>query len=403
MNASLDDARDGPDRLALVVVNFASSSLLADGLGHGDLRVVVDEVVIVDNPSSDEETSRIRELCRVNGWDLVELARNEGFGAGINAGVGRARDLGCARVLALNPDATIDPDSVRILLDASRADPLALLGPRIVRSDGTTWFSGAVLDPENGTTRRARPDELDGDRTWQTGACFLATIAMWDVVGGFDDDYFMYWEDLDLSWRWREAGGSVLLRADATAVHDAGGTQSGAGKSSLYVYFNCRNRLLFARKRFSSGHGRRWWRGSVAYAWSVATRGSRRMLARHPLLLWSAFRGTLAGAFGTFAAPRTKAHASARRPVRTETNSLLSARPCNIPRNLPPARGPSSRRRATDHDPPLADTMPRNDGMKKKLALAAILATSIATCARSSRSPPSPQLRRPRSPAPPRR
>ena len=232
---------------------------------------------------------------------LVELPCNVGFGAGINAGVARARDLGCARVLALNPDATIDPDSVRVLLDASRADPRALLGPRIVRSDGTTWFSGAVLDPENGTTRRARPDELDGDRTWQTGACFLATIAMWDVVGGFDDDYFMYWEDLDLSWRWREAGGSVLLCADATAVHDAGGTQSGAGKSSLYVYFNCRNRLLFARKRFSSRHGRRWWRGSVAYAWSVATRGSRRMLARHPLLLWSALRGTLAGAFGPLA------------------------------------------------------------------------------------------------------
>ena len=109
-----------------------------------------------------------------------------------------------------------------------------------------------MLDPETGTTRRARHDELDGDRTWQTGACFLATIAMWDVVGGFDDDYFMYWEDIDLSWRWREAGGALLLRADATAVHDAGGTQSGAGKSSLYVYFNCRNRLLFARKRLAS-------------------------------------------------------------------------------------------------------------------------------------------------------
>jgi len=312
VNASGDDAAATPDRLALVVVNFASSALLAEGLVHSELHAVVDEVVIVDNPSSDEESSRIRELCSANEWDLVELPRNEGFGAGINAGVNRARDLDCARVLALNPDATIDPDSVRVLLQASRANPGALVGPRIVRSDGTTWFSGAVLDPENGTTRRARPDELDGDRTWQTGACFLATIAMWDVVGGFDDDYFMYWEDLDLSWRWRAADGALVLRADATAVHDAGGTQSGPGKSSLYVYFNCRNRLLFARKRLASTYGRRWWRGSIAYAWSVATRGSRRMLARHPLLLWSAFRGTLAGAFGPFAAPRTKALASAR-------------------------------------------------------------------------------------------
>ena len=94
--------------------------------------------------------------------------------------------------------------------------------------------------------------------------------------------------------------GTLILLPDATAVHDAGGTQSGAGKSSLYVYYNCRNRLLFARKRFGSRYGRRWWPGSIAYAWNVVTRGSRRMLAKHPLLLWSALRGTLAGAFGGF-------------------------------------------------------------------------------------------------------
>ena len=264
------------------------------------LRAVIGRVVVVDNPSSVEETSRIRDLCTTNAWSLVELPRNAGFGAGVNAGVARARELDCTRVLALNPDATIDADSVRVLLAASGADPRALIAPRIVRSDGTVWFSGAVLDPRNGTTRRAREAELAGDRTWQTGACFMATIAMWDEVGGFDDDYFMYWEDIDLSWRWRDAGGTLILLPDATAVHDAGGTQAGAGKSSLYVYFNCRNRLLFARKRFASRYGRRWWPGSIAYAWNVATRGSRRMLAKHPLLLWSAFRGTLAGAFGGF-------------------------------------------------------------------------------------------------------
>ena len=298
-DAGADEAADA-DRnvLALVVVNFASSKLLEDNLADAGLRNVVDHIVVVDNPSSDVERSRIRESCAANGWNLVEPVRNEGFGAGVNAGVARARDLGCTHVLGLNPDATIDADSVRALLDASSADPDALIGPRIVRGDATAWFVGAVVDREHGTTRRARSDELGSERTWQTGACFLATIAMWDAVGGFDDDYFMYWEDIDLSWRWHQAGGAVILVADAIAVHDAGGTQAGAGKSSLYVYFNGRNRLVFARKRLASRCGRLWWRGSVAYAWNVATRGSRRMLARHPLLLWSALRGTLAGAFG---------------------------------------------------------------------------------------------------------
>lgn len=292
------DADFGGDRLALVVVNFASSSLLAKNLADPGLRSVIGCIVVVDNRSTIEETRRVRELCDANDWNLVELRRNEGFGAGVNAGVARARELACTRVLAINPDATIDPDSVRMLVAASRADPRALVAPRIVRPDAAVWFSGAVLDPGTGTTRRARAGELEGDRTWQTGACFLATIAMWDEVGGFDDDYFMYWEDIDLSWRWREAGGRLILLEEATAVHDAGSTQSGAGKSPMYVYFNCRNRLLFARKRFGSRYGRQWWPRSVAYGWSVATRGSRRMLAKHPLLLWAAFRGTLAGAFG---------------------------------------------------------------------------------------------------------
>ena len=69
------------DRIALVVVNFGSSSLLAANFVDPDLRAVVGCVVVVDNPSSIDETRRIRELCETNDWSLVELSRNEGFGA----------------------------------------------------------------------------------------------------------------------------------------------------------------------------------------------------------------------------------------------------------------------------------------------------------------------------------
>ena len=72
MNAPGGDAGAGTDRLALVVVNFAASGLIATNLADARLRDVVDDVVIVDNPSSPEETRRIRELCAAMGWDLVE-------------------------------------------------------------------------------------------------------------------------------------------------------------------------------------------------------------------------------------------------------------------------------------------------------------------------------------------
>ena len=263
----------------------------------------------------------------------MELARNEGFGAGINAGVDRARELGCARVLALNPDATIDPDSVRILLDASRSDPRALLGPRIVRSDGTTWFSGAVLDPRERhhapcAPRRARrrPDVADrgllprDDRDVGRGRGVRRRLL--HVLGGPRPVVALA--------RGRRLGCCSARTRPPCTMRAA--PSRAPGKSSLYVYFNCRNRLLFARKRFSSRHGRLWWRGSVAYAWRVATRGSRRMLARHPLLLWSALRGTLAGAVGPLAPRHGSALMSAgisfRRPPseRTETQFVTSAR-----------------------------------------------------------------------------
>ena len=76
-----DDGAEA-DRLAMVVVNFASSSLLAANLVDPDLREVVGCIVVVDNPSTIEETRRVRELCVTNDWTLVELPRNEGLRCG---------------------------------------------------------------------------------------------------------------------------------------------------------------------------------------------------------------------------------------------------------------------------------------------------------------------------------
>ena len=232
MNASRDDAGAELDRLALVVVNFASSTLLAEGPVDGHLRTVVGR----------GRGRRQSQLGR--GVEPHPRAvRRQRVGprrAPPQRGV-RRRDerrggpRGRPRVHARAGAESRRDHRHPLRPQTARREPRGSSTHSSAReSSGATgrrWASGAVLDPENGTTRRARPDELDGDRTWQTGACFLATIAMWDVVGGFDDDYFMYWEDLDLSWRWRAAGGSLVLRADATAVHDAGGTQAGTGKS----------------------------------------------------------------------------------------------------------------------------------------------------------------------------
>ncbi|MGY4643597.1 glycosyltransferase [Cellulomonas sp. URHB0016] len=280
---------------ALVVVNHRSHALLeqnlaatSDGL---DARVVV-----VDNRSTDEERDAVRAVTDAHGWDLV-TAPNDGFGAGVNRGVARAQVLGCDVFLLVNPDLELAPDVARGLLDAARQDRGALVGPRILRPDGTVWFAGGDLDVATGRTR-TRPDLVGPSPVWLTGACLALHEDLWHRVGGFSDAFFMYWEDIDLSARVRAAGGHLVVEHGLTAVHDVGGTQEPAGsrrKSDLYYRHNCRGRLVFAARNLDRPAVRAWARGSLGYARLVVLRGGRRQLLRSPGPLWAALRGTTEG------------------------------------------------------------------------------------------------------------
>lgn len=280
---------------ALVVVNHRSHALL-----QRNLAATVDgldaRVVIVDNRSTDEERDAVQKVTDAHGWDLVTAA-NDGFGAGVNRGVARARELGCDVFLVVNPDLELDPATARGLLDAARRDPGALVGPRILRPDGTVWFAGGDLDTATGRTR-TRPDLVGPSPAWLTGACLSLHDELWSRVGGFSDAYFMYWEDIDLSARVRAAGGRLVVEHALTAVHDVGGTQDSAGsrrKSDLYYRHNCRGRLVFAARNLDRAAVRAWALRSVGYARTVVLRGGKRQLLRSPGPLWAVVRGTAEG------------------------------------------------------------------------------------------------------------
>ncbi len=75
------------------------------------------------------------------------------------------------------------------------------------------------------------------------------TISLYELVGGYDESYFLYWEDVDFSVRASHVGAHLQVLTDVTAIHDEGGTQEttkGRAKSLLYYRYNTRNRLLFA-------------------------------------------------------------------------------------------------------------------------------------------------------------
>lgn len=268
---------------AVIVVNFGSSALLEQNLA----RVEVPEgsfIVVVDCFSDAAERARVASACTTHGWQAVLLDANVGFGAGVNAGADAAAQRGATVLVTLNPDAWIAASDLHVLIEAARANPRALVSPHIVTGDGRPWFSGADLYLDDGTTAgRVRREQFEGRpyREWATGACFAISAELWREVGGFDDDYFLYWEDIDLSHRILDAGGSLEL-LDVQAIHDEGQTHAdaavGRAKSPTYYYYNIRNRLLYAAKHLDDEGLARWMKSAGRVSYEILLQGGRQQL-----------------------------------------------------------------------------------------------------------------------------
>jgi N-acetylglucosaminyl-diphospho-decaprenol L-rhamnosyltransferase len=222
-------------QLGAVVVNYNAGdhliacvrSLRADG---------VERIVVVDNASSDGSLGAAEAADPE--LEVVRLGTNVGFGSAINRGAA----LVDGDVLVMNPDAVVEPGTVKALQAVLEHDPrVGIVGPRIENPDGTLYPSArtfpamgdalghafvGLVAPRNRFTRRYRM--LDWDHAaaarvdWVSGACLLVRRACFDQLGGFDQRYFMYLEDVDLSWRAHRAGWEVAYEPAGRVVHVQG-------------------------------------------------------------------------------------------------------------------------------------------------------------------------------------
>ena len=306
LSSEMTHPTTGPPRTALVVVNYGSHRLLERNLA-ADIEDVA-RVVIVDNLSSSAERDAVSALAARHGWELVAMPDNRGFGAGCNAGVARADELGCDVVVLLNPDAVASAAALGSLRARVDADPTAIVCPWIVTPKGAVEFGGSRVSLHDGrirglhtSRRRDRRDRRDRAvwRPWLTGACLALRVEVFQRLDGFDPRYFLYWEDVDLSYRAVRAGYHLVVAGDVRVVHDEGGThdagRTGRAKSTLYYYYNTRNRLLFAVFNLPRRRVLRWIAGTPAVSWEILMRGGRRQLLESRAPLCAAVRGSLSG------------------------------------------------------------------------------------------------------------
>lgn len=287
------------DRVAIVVVNYGSSALLERNLARVADHSPEIRVYVVDNPTSSAERDRAQAICHARGWTFLPQSGNLGFGGGVNAGAAAALAAGAEDLLLLNPDAFIARADLEMLHRAS-SDRNLVAAPRITTVDGRPWFSGARVDLATGDMRGPSHSRGEYDVDWVTGACMWITREAWQATGSFDEEYFLYWEDVDYSVRAKAAGMRVQMIEDAVAVHDEGAThrEDGSGtraKSATYYYFNIRNRMMFAGKNVSPSQAHLWRRRDIRSAWKVLLRGGRRQFLQSMTAAISGFRGVRDG------------------------------------------------------------------------------------------------------------
>lgn len=287
------------DAFAVVIVNYGSPDLLAKNIGHELDAEPAAQVVVVDNYHSAQARETTARLCDERGWLLV-TSPNDGFGAGVNRGIAAARALGHRVFITLNPDAEASVHVLRELAHHARSHPDSLVSPIMDTGDGRPHFRGAGVHRRTGEMRSGwspgDADPLWGN--WLSGACLALSAEAFDRVAGFSEDYFLYWEDVDISRRAAALGMQLTLREDLLVVHDEGGTHNAPGsrsKSPLYYYFNIRNRLLFGRRMLRGRDRLRWLLATPRQSLLIWMRGGRRQLFTHPRGAWSAVRGALSG------------------------------------------------------------------------------------------------------------
>lgn len=252
--------------LSVLIVTYRNPELTRDCLASVREQTpgVAHEVIVVDNASGDGTPDMIaREFPEVV---LVRSEHNLGFAAGNNVAAARARGR---HLVLLNPDTVVLDRALERLLAFAREQPgEGIYGGRTLRPDGTldpsscwgeqTPWSAACFATGLSTLLRGNPVfDPESLGRWPrdsvrdvgvvTGCLLLCSRVAWKALGGFDERFFMYGEDADLSTRARRRGMRVAITPDATIVHVVGASSATSARKMTMVM---RSRATLMRKHW---------------------------------------------------------------------------------------------------------------------------------------------------------
>ena len=260
-------------KLSVVILNWnrkGDTKECVDSLLKSNLKKDEIEIIVVDNGSTDGSEEELKKI-KTNGfsYEVIPTGKNLGFAAGNNVGIKHALNHDSKYIFILNNDTVVHEDLIENLLKASLEHPQAgILTPKIYFTKGfefhknnykkeetgkILWYAGGEIDWDNVYGKNIGVDEPDrGQYNTQQPVDFATGAAMFiksDAIkktGMFDEKYYMYLEDADLSIRMKKNGFEVVYIPEARLWHKV--SQSSRIGSELNDYYISRNRMLFGLK-----------------------------------------------------------------------------------------------------------------------------------------------------------
>ncbi len=255
--------------LSGIIVNHNSQSFLIQTLSSlsKSLNSLNHEVIVVDNASSDGSLEAVRQDFP---WvKRIALSQNVGFARANNVG---AKQASGQYLFLLNNDTYVPTGAVRKLLELKKQHPeFGIVAPVILHPDETlqlSWgkdlnlfsevFLKYIANGWNAWRFKRKRGRISQNVDWVSGACFLIERKLFEQIGGFDGNFFLYAEDADLCRRIRKLGHKIHLTSEAWIIHYQGQSVSQypgrflheAKRSQLYYYYKHNGRYSAKVLRF---------------------------------------------------------------------------------------------------------------------------------------------------------
>jgi GT2 family glycosyltransferase len=259
-------------RLDVVIVNWNSGVHLRrclESIASSSADVgCLDKLIIVDNASTDGSAD-LHGFAELLPLRILSNAENRGFAAACNQGAATGN---AGVILFLNPDVRIRPEAFTKSLDfllAGAPARVGAVGAKLMDDAGVTLRTCARFPTpvrllgQSAFLDRLAPSlftphfmlEWDHETTRSVdqvmGAFFMVPRSLFECLEGFDERFFVYFEEVDLCLRMKRKGWSVIHCAEPSAAHEGQGTTHGI--KDLRLFYSLRSRLLYAAKNFSRG------------------------------------------------------------------------------------------------------------------------------------------------------